>query len=102
MYEFVRTRYFADWFDSITDAKAKDRINWRIQLAMNGNFGDCEPVGEGVSEMRLHFGPGYRLYFYQRGKQVFLLLTGGTKRHQQGDIDRAKGIKMELERGGLW
>jgi len=102
MYDFKATNHYFGWFDDIGDARAKDRINARIHSARNGNFGDCEAVGEGVIEMKLHFGPGYRLYCCQCGKDIYMLLTGGTKKRQQSDVDRAKSIKRELEREGLW
>ena len=102
MYDFQETDQYADWFNGITDERAKDRINARIHSTKNGNFGVCESVGEGVVEMKLRYGPGYRIYYCPCGKDAFVLLTGGTKRRQQGDIDRAKSIKRELERGGAW
>jgi putative addiction module killer protein len=64
-----------------------------------GNFGDVKSVGEGVSEMRLHFGPGYRLYYFQHDKQVYWLLLGGDKSTQASDVDLAKAIKRKVERG---
>jgi putative addiction module killer protein len=102
VYDFKETDQYADWFNGITDARAKDRINARIHSAKNGNFGECEAVSEGVIEMKLHYGPGYRIYYCQCGKGVYMLLTGGTKKRQQGDIDHAKSIKRELEREGTW
>jgi len=97
-----KTDYYDKWFESITDERTKDRIDGRILNAEDGNFGDCDSVGEGVYEMRIHYGPGYRLYYCQRGKNVYLLLIGGTKKRQQSDVERAKEIKRELERGDLW
>lgn len=69
----------------------------RIRSAEAGNFGDCEPVGEGVSEMRIHTGPGYRVYFTRRGETVYLLLAGGDKSSQKRDIVLAKKLARELE-----
>lgn len=66
MNQFVETGTFADWFSYLRDAQAKARINARLRRAELGNFGDCEPAGEGVSEMRIHYGPGYRVYFLQQ------------------------------------
>ena len=71
------------------DTKARAIRALRIRSAEQGNFGDCEPVGEGVSEMRLHLGPGYRLYYMQQGEVVYLLLMGGDKSSQKRDIKRA-------------
>jgi len=99
---FLTTEHFDEWHESLNDKTAKRRIQARIEDAEEGNFGYCEAVGEGVIEMKLHFGPGYRLYFYQHGQNEYTLLTGGTKKRQQSDVDRAKSIKRELERGGSW
>jgi len=98
-----KTDYFNDWLEKFKDKGARARINEHIDYAdESGNFGDCDSVGDGVSEMKLHFGPGYRLYFYQCGQNEYTLLTGGTKKRQQSDIDRAKAIKRELEKGEKW
>lgn len=69
----------------------------RLNSAALGNFGDCEAIGEGVSEMRIHFGPGYRVYFMRNGVTVYVLLTGGDKKMQRRDIERAKEIARELK-----
>ena len=69
----------------------------RLNSAALGNFGDCEPVGDGVSEMRVHFGPGYRVYFTRSGATVYVLLTGGDKGTQRRDIERAKQIAREFK-----
>ncbi len=71
----------------------------RIWSAERGNFGDCEPVGEGVSEMCIHFGPGYRVYFTRRGEVVYLLLLGGDKSSQKRDIRRAIQLARTLDKG---
>ena len=81
---------FTDWFESIRDKTIKNRIDRRIDRLENGNFGDCRPVGEGVFELRLHFGPGYRIYFGEVANTVILLLCAGDKSSQQNDIERAK------------
>ena len=95
-----KTDCFDDWFDAIKDNRAKARIRARIYLARKDNFGDCKwNIKEGVSEMRIHYGPGYRLYFRQRGERLYFLLIGGTKKRQQQDLDRAVEIKRELEGG---
>jgi putative addiction module killer protein len=80
----------------LPDQKAKARILARLRSAMLGNFGDCEPVGEGVSEMRIHAGPGYRVYFLRTGATLYLLLAGGDKSSQKQDIIRAKEMAREL------
>ncbi|MGD9563200.1 MAG: type II toxin-antitoxin system RelE/ParE family toxin [Pyrinomonadaceae bacterium] len=77
---------------------AKARVLARVRSAEAGNFGDCEPVGEGISEMRIHFGPGYRLYYCRRGKLIYLLLCGGDKSSQKRDIRAAKRILKELDK----
>jgi putative addiction module killer protein len=89
---FHRSDEFDVWLAALKDKVGRARIVHRIRSAEHGNFGDCEPVGEGVSEMRIHFGPGYRVYFIRRGEVVYLLLLGGDKSSQKRDIKRA--IKM--------
>jgi len=97
------TDYFDGWFDGLKDRLAKRRIQARIKNAEAGNFGDCKwNIKDGVSEMRIDYGPGYRLYFCQRGECIYLLLAGGTKDQQQRDIERAVEIKNELEREERW
>ena len=91
-----KTDIFLAWLNELKDKTAQRRIRARIHLAENGDFGDCRSVGDGVSEMRIHYGPGYRLYFCQTGADRFLLLCGGTKGAQQRDIERAKTIKGEI------
>ena len=81
---------YREWVNSLKDIKTRARIRQRIDRLELGNIGDCESVGDGVHELRLDFGPGYRIYFGQVGKTVILLLCGGTKRKQQKDIDQAK------------
>jgi putative addiction module killer protein len=83
------TGIFSDWLTGLDDKRGKARILARLQSARFGNFGDCEPVGDGVSEMRIHFGPGYRIYFVQEEVHVYLLLFGGDKSTQRQDIKRA-------------
>ncbi|MDL2271794.1 type II toxin-antitoxin system RelE/ParE family toxin [Desulfovibrio sp. OttesenSCG-928-I05] len=82
MNTFHQTDTFSAWLMKLKDTKARARIVTRVRSAEHGNFGDCAPVGEGVSEMRLHFGPGYRLYFWQEGSQVYWLLAGVIKAHR--------------------
>jgi putative addiction module killer protein len=89
MIDFERSRAFADWLDSLKDIIGKARIIARLRAAEHGNFGDCEPAGGAVYEMRVHYGPGYRMYFTRRGEVVYLLLVGGDKSTQKRDIKRA-------------
>ena len=90
------TEEFDDWFSGLRDRQAARRIQVRIDRAEDGNFGDCEPVGEGVSEMRIHYGSGYRVYFAQRGMEVVILLAGGDKSTQSKDIKTALELAREL------
>lgn len=89
---------FDEWLSSLKDKVGRARILHRIRAAELGNFGDCEPVGEGVSEMRIHVGPGYRVYFTRRGSTVCLLLVGGDKSSQKRDIRRAIAMARSLEK----
>jgi putative addiction module killer protein len=86
------TAEFADWFTRLRDERARARIAQRIDRLARGNPGDVEAVGEGVGEMRIHYGPGYRIYFVQRGEVVAVLLCGGDKRTQTKDIATAKRL----------
>ncbi len=92
-----KTDLFRDWIDGLKDQKGRARIFYRIRSAEHGNFGDCESAGDGVSEMRIHFGSGYRVYFGQEGKNIYLLLVGGDKGSQKRDIKRAKTLWNELK-----
>jgi putative addiction module killer protein len=83
---------FADWLTGLRDMIAKVRIVKRIDRLGLGNFGDCKFVGDGVWELRIDHGPGYRVYYTQAGKQLLLLLVGGDKRTQTADIETAKGL----------
>ena len=87
---------FDDWFVALRDRMAQQRIQARIRRAELGNFGDCKPVGEGVSEMRIHYGPGYRIYFLQRGTEIVILLAGGDKSTQSTDIKTALSLVRQL------
>ena len=89
MLEIRQTAAFRDWLLGLRDLRARTQILRRIDRAEAGNLGDVEPVGEGVSEMRIHQGPGYRVYFVQRGQTLILLLCGGDKSSQPTDIRRA-------------
>ena len=90
---------FDSWFSRLVDAQAKARIEARIRRAEQGNPGDCTPVGEGVSEMSIHCGPGYRIYFVQRGTELIILLAGGDKSTQAKDIKTALGLARRLKEG---
>ncbi len=96
MNTFLRSPEFDAWLSGMGDFRAKARILARLRSATLGNFGDCEPVGGGVSEMRIHVGPGYRLYFARIGATVYVLLCGGDKAAQKRDIQRAKRMAGEL------
>jgi putative addiction module killer protein len=94
---FLRSSDFDAWLSNLADQKAKARILARIRSATFGNFGDCEPVGEGVSEMRIHVGAGYRVYYLRSGLTVYVLLAGGIKASQTRDITKAKKMARELK-----
>jgi putative addiction module killer protein len=98
MNTFLRSEEFDTWLAALKDRKGRARIVERIRSAERGNFGDCEPVGEGVSEMRIHFGPGYRVDFTRRGEVVYLLLLGGDKSSQKRDIRRAIQLARTLDK----
>jgi putative addiction module killer protein len=97
MNAFNRTEEFDEWLNGLKDLNGKARIVVRIARAQQGNFGDCEPVGEGVSEMRIDVGPGYRVYFAQEGRVVYLLLCGGDKSTQKADIRHAKALWKQIQ-----
>lgn len=88
---------FTEWLKSIRDQKIRTRIQARLDRLVDGNFGDCEPVGEGISEIRLHFGEGYRIYFGEVENIIVLLLCGGDKSSQKRDIERAKTYWQEYK-----
>ncbi|HMU35117.1 MAG TPA: type II toxin-antitoxin system RelE/ParE family toxin [Pyrinomonadaceae bacterium] len=96
MIEVRQTDIFVKWLLGLRDAKARARIYARIDRLEMGNPGDVKPVGEGVSEIRIDYGPGYRLYFMQRGSTLVILLAGGDKGSQAKDIKRAKSIATEF------
>jgi putative addiction module killer protein len=88
---------FDDWLRKLADHKAKARVLARLRSATFGNFGDCAPVGEGVSEMRIQTGPGYRVYYTRTGTTIYLLLIGGDKSSQKADMALAKRMAAELK-----
>lgn len=94
--EVLQTAVYAQWFASLRDRTARARIDIRIRRLSLGNLGDTKPVGEGVSELRIDYGPGYRIYFTQRGQTVAILLAGGDKRTQQRDIETALALARDL------
>ncbi|MGH9499308.1 MAG: type II toxin-antitoxin system RelE/ParE family toxin [Terriglobales bacterium] len=98
MNTLLRSSDFDRWLSRLTDQKAKARILARLTSAVFGNFGDCGPVGEGVSEMRIHAGPGYRIYYTRTGSTIYVLLAGGVKASQTKDILKAKKMARELRR----
>ena len=100
MKTILTTAVFDAWYQSLQDRQAARRIQARIDRAEDGNFGDCQPVGDGVSEMRIHYGPGYRVYFMQRGLEIVILLAGGDKSTQRQDIDAAHQLARQLKEVG--
>jgi putative addiction module killer protein len=95
--EVRRTDIFAEWLDDLRDLRARARIQARIERLAIGNPGDVRPVGEGVSELRIDYGPGYRVYFVNRGKTLVILLAGGDKTTQASDIETALRLARTLK-----
>ena len=96
MIEIRKTDVFAQWLDDLTDLRARARIQARIERLAGGNPGDVKPAGEGVSELRIDYGPGYRVYFKRRGRTLIILLAGGDKGSQAKDIKRAQRLARDL------
>lgn len=96
MIEVRKTDVFAQWLDGLRDLKARARVQARIERLAGGNPGDVEPVGEGVSELRIDYGPGYRVYFKRRGRELIILLAGGDKSSQARDIKTALRLARKL------
>jgi putative addiction module killer protein len=88
---------FTEWLDGLTDTSVRGVVAARIKRLERGLMGDVEPVGDGVSELRIHFGAGWRIYFVQRDGQLIVLLVGGSKRTQKTDIKRAKALAALLD-----
>jgi len=95
MYEVRETSTFRDWLTSLKDRRAVIKIAARIRQTERGNLGDIKPVGEGISEMRIHYGPGYRIYLAKQSGKIVILLCGGTKKTQAKDIKIAKKMTQE-------
>lgn len=95
--EIRKTEIFVNWLDNLGDSRAKARIIARLDRMEMGNFGDVRPVGGGVNELRIHYGPGYRVYFVRRGPVVVIFLCGGDKKTQHADIAKAKMLAGMLE-----
>ena len=96
MIEIRKTNSFAKWIDGLRDVRARARVLVRIERLAAGNLGDVKPIGEGVSELRVDYGPGYRVYFKKIGQTVVILLAGGSKKTQQKDIEKALEIARKL------
>lgn len=94
--EVRQTKHYLDWFNSLRDRQTRIRIDARIRRLSLGNPGDVKPVGEGVSELRIDYGPGYRVYFIQQGQQLIILLAGGDKSSQPRDIRTALNLARAL------
>ncbi len=96
MLEIRKTETYAQWLDNLKDIHARARVMVRTERLATGNPGDVRPVGEGVSELRIDYGPGYRVYFTMRGRTVVILLAGGDKRTQDADIKTALRLARNL------
>lgn len=96
MIEVRKTDLFSQWIDALRDLSARARVQARIERLAAGNPGDVEPVGEGVSELRINYGPGYRVYFKKRGQELIILLAGGDKTTQARDIKTALRLARHL------
>jgi putative addiction module killer protein len=96
MIEIRKTEAYAQWLDGLRDIRARARVLARVERLATGNPGDVKPVGEGVSELRIDYGPGYRVYFTMRGRTVIILLAGGEKRTQAADIKTALRLARNL------
>ncbi len=96
MLEIRKTEVFAHWLDGLRDLRGRAKVQVRIERLAAGNPGDVQPVGEGVSELRIDYGPGYRVYFKKIGREVVILLAGGDKRTQAADIKTALRLARSL------
>ena len=100
LFKLIQTYEYQRWFDGLKDARAKGRIDARLKDLTDGHFGDCKPVGDGVLELRVHLGPGYRIYFIRQGRVFIILLAGGDKSSQPRDIERARRLAQEAWEDG--
>ena len=98
--EVFTTELFDTWFAKLKDRRAAMRIQARIDRAEDGNFGDHHAIGKGISEMRIDYGPGYRIYYTLRGRKLVILLAGGDKSTQPNDIKAAQALVDSLRGGG--
>ncbi|CCH99355.1 MAG: type II toxin-antitoxin system RelE/ParE family toxin [Microcystis aeruginosa K13-05] len=96
MIEIRQTETYSQWFSNLRDRQAKALIDIRVRRLSMGNPGDVKPVGKGVSELRIDYGPGYRVYFIQRGETLIILLAGGDKQTQERDIKTALNLAQDL------
>ena len=96
MIEIRQTDHYSRWFSKLRDPRAKAKINIRIRRLSLGNPGDVEPIGSGLSELRINYGPGYRIYYMKHGSEYIVLLAGGDKASQQRDIKRAQDLAANL------
>ena len=101
MVEVRQTARFAHWLEDLRDLKARARVQARIERLIGGNPGDAKPVGSGVSELRINYGPGYRVYFQQKGSTLIILLAGGDKSTQARDIDEALMLARQIKEDSL-
>jgi putative addiction module killer protein len=97
MKEIRETETFKTWFAGLRDTRAQYRILTRIKRLAEGNPGDVQPAGDGISEMRINYGPGYRVYYKDTGREIIILLCGGDKSTQDRDVERAKELWQNLE-----
>jgi putative addiction module killer protein len=96
VFEVRKTEEFVRWLDELRDIRARARVLVRIERVVAGNFGDSKPVGQGISELRIDYGPGYRVYFTKRGQRIVILLVGGDKSGQAADIKTAIRLAKNL------
>jgi putative addiction module killer protein len=99
MFEVRQTKVFISWVAGLKDQRAVARVDVRLRRLALGNMGDVKSLGDGVSEIRIDYGPGYRLYFTKQGDRIVVLLCGGDKKRQSADIERAKKMAKELSDG---